>query len=329
MDKENKGFKGNNLDNPKPVRTKKTKRNTKVKFNPSESGSKKNLILIFGAALLVIVLSAAIFLTLSSLFSTESYYVLNTNVKAKQQITADMVVPRETAKGTGPVNALKMEEIQRGDVFSKYPLYAGDVVALSNAGPLAGQSLGIPDDWVVTSFSTTSTDAVGGILGKGDYVDILGISEAGSKFIFNNLLILEVKFVNEEVDGKLDGQTVVDEAMHYTVGMPAEQAAYFHSALYNYENEGKIKIIKAPTLLNYSDRDVTELDDVFKYDDEISNFDGFDGTDPTFTDIERDEDGKPLESNTVETQNVKVKNTKTNDDENTETSDDNLVNDEN
>lgn len=288
------------MDNEKKVLkqpAKKSKRFKKVKFT-GESQSRKNLVLLGGAIALVIILSAVIFLTLSSLFSTESYYVLNQNVKAKQQITPEMVVVRETAAGTGPVNALTMEEIQRGGVYSRYPLYAGDVVSYSNAGPLSGQSLGIPDDWSVTSFSINSTDAVGGTLGKGDYIDIIGVNQNGAQYIFNNLLILDIKFVNEEYDGNTDGQTIVGETIHYTVGLPAEDVGYFHSALYEYtqgEASGVIRIIKAPYIINYADRDVSNLDKPFKYGPNVGNIDLIEGTDPTFTDVERDENGRPIE----------------------------------
>lgn len=277
----------------KPKKTKKVK---KAKFN-GESSSRKNLVLVAGAITAVIALSAVIFLTLSSLFSTESYYVLNENVRAKQEITPQMVVSRETAAGTAPVNAIDMEIIQRGGVYSRYPLYAGDVVSFSNAGSLSGQSLGIPDDWAVTSFTINSTDAVGGILGKGDYIDIMGINEDGAQYIFNNLLILETKFVNEEIDINAQGQTVIGETIHYTVGLPVEEIGYFQSAMYNYsqgEDAGLIKIIKAPYEVKYADRDVSSLDSPFKYDSSTGNIDLIEGTDPTFTDVERDETGRPI-----------------------------------
>jgi len=294
MDNENKEL----LEkSPKKVKkVKKPRRSKKAKFT-GEKSSKKNLVLISGATLLVIVLSAIIFATLTSLFTTENYYVLNSNVRAKQEITPEMVVSRETAAGTAPVNSLTMEEIQRGGVYSRYPLYAGDVVSYSNAGPLSGQSLGIPDDWSVTSFSINSTDAVGGILGKGDYIDIIGVNDQGTQYLFNNVMVLEVKFVNEEYQENTEGQTIVGETMHYTVGMPAEDVAYFQSALYEYiegENSGSVKIVKAPYILNYADRDVSDLDSAFKYGPETGNIDLFEGTDPTFTDVERDETGKPV-----------------------------------
>lgn len=282
---------------------KKKKAPKKVNYNPSDKASRKNLVLIGGAAAAIIAISAVIFITLTSLFSTESYYVLNTNVKAKQQITPEMVEMRETAEGTSPVHALTMEEIQRGGVYSKYPLLAGDVVARSNAGPLSGTPLGIPDDWVVTSFTINSTDAVGGILGKGDYVDLLGIIEDDSKgkgdtqFIFNNMLILEVKFLNEEIDGELDGKTVVGEVMHYTVGLPVDKVAYLHSAMTRYE---KIKMVKAPTEVNYQKRNLKGLDSAFNYGPNTGNIDVFEGSDPTFTEIKRDKNGKPINKSTEE-----------------------------
>lgn len=284
----------NNKKEEKPQKAKIKRKTKKVSYNLGSKGSNKNLVLLGGAAVLVIVLSAVIFMSLTSLFKTESYYVLNTNVKAKQQITPEMVVARETAEGTGPVHALSMEEIQRGGVYSKYPLFSGDVVAKSNAGPLSGTPLGIPDDWSVTSFTINSTDAVGGTLGKGDYADLLGVDDKGAKYIFNNLLILEVKFLNEEYDGALDGQTIVGETMHYTVGLPAEDVAYLHDALNKYGEKG-VKMIKAPTEVNYKDRDVSNLNKVFR-SSEKSNIDVIEGTDPTFTEVERDADGRPVNS---------------------------------
>lgn len=284
-------------ENDKKKVMKKKRSPKKINYSPGDKASKKNLVLIGGAATAIIAISAIIFMTLTSLFSTESYYVLNTNVKAKQQITPEMVAVRETAKGTGPVHSLKMEEIQRGGVYSKYPLLAGDVIARSNAGPLSGTPLGIPDDWSVTSFTINSTDAVGGTLGKGDYVDILGVmggdsaNKGNAQYIFNNMLILEVKFINEEIDGEVDGKTIVGEVMHYTVGLPADKVAFLHSAIEKYTT---IKMIKAPTEVNYKKRDLSKLDNAFEYGSSTGNLDVFKGSDPTFTEIKRDKDGRPI-----------------------------------
>lgn len=274
----------------KVAKPKKVKRvNNKV--GTVAKAERKNLIVVVGTIVAIIALSATFYVTLSSLFSTETYYVLNQNIKAKELITPDMVTARETSKNTGPINALSMEDIQRGGVYSRYPLYAGDVIAESNAGPVTVSSLGVPDSWAITSFSIMSTDAVGGTLGRGDYVDLIGVNESGARYVFNNLLILEVMFVNEELEGNLDGQTVVGEAMHYTVGLPAEHVAHLHSALLDYE---VIKVVKAPFEVNYAERDTSNLDQEFKYGPSVGNIDLFKGTDPTFTEIERDETGRPV-----------------------------------
>lgn len=280
----------------KVKKAKKPKKVKKAKFT-GETGSRKNLVLVGGTILAVIAFAAIIFVTLSSLFSTESYYVLNENVRAKQEITPEMVVSRETASGTAPVNAIDMETIQRGGVYSMYPLYAGDVISVSNAGSLSGQSLGVPDDWGVTSFTINSTDAVGGTLGKGDYIDIMGINENGAQYIFNNLLILETKFVNEEIDVNAEGRTIIGETIHYTVGLPAEDLAFFQSAMFNYsegDESGLIKVLKAPYEVNYADRNIANLDKPFKYSSSTGNIDLIEGTDPTFTDVERDDEGRPV-----------------------------------
>lgn len=277
---------------------KKTKK-TKVTFNPKKDGSKKNLVLMGGIATAVIVCSILLFNLLSSLFSTEVYYVLNQDVRSKQQITYDMVTPQETAKGTGPANAISMEEIQRGNVFSKYPLYASDPVLRSNSGPSSSVNAGIPDDWAITSFTINSTDAVGGILGKGDYADLMGINEekGGAQYILNNMMILEVTFLNQEYDGSSLNGPVVGEVIHYTVGLPPEYVAFLHDALNDYEN---IKLIKAPYEVNYTERDLAKLKGAFNYDERTGNLDVFEGSDPAFTEIKRDANGKPIREAEIE-----------------------------
>ena len=277
----------------KPKKVKVAKGGKKVNYKLSTDGSKKNLVIVGGAVTAVIAVSVAIFFAFSSIFSTETYYLLNTNVKSSQQITDKMVVEVQPAKGTAPPNALSMEEIQRGNVYSKYPLYAGDVVSRSNAGPQSDITSGIPDDWSITSFTINSTDAVGGILGKGDYADVLGVDENGkdSKYVFTNLMILEVKFLNEEYDGTdLEGKTVVGETIHYTVGLPAKDVALLQSALNHYPI---VKLVKAPYQVNYEDRDLSGTNGTFNFDNGSKTIDLKEGTDPTFTEVERDADGRP------------------------------------
>lgn len=279
----------------------KKNKKTKVTFNAKKDGSKKNLVLMGGIATAVIFCSILLFNLLSSLFSTEVYYVLNQDVRSKQQITYDMVTPQETAEGTGPANAISMEEIQRGNVYSKYPLYASDPILRSNSGPATSINAGIPDDWSITSFTINSTDAAGGILGKGDYADLMGVSDekGGAQYILNNMMILEVTFLNQEYDGNSLNGPVVGEVIHYTVGLPPEYVAFLHDALNDYEN---IKLVKAPYEVNYTERDLAKLKGSFNYDERTGNLDVFEGSDPAFTEVKRDANGKPIREAEIQEQ---------------------------
>lgn len=286
------------MDKTKEQKPRKPRKAKKVNYKIGKDGSKKNLVVFGGIGSAILVFSAGLFILLSSMFSTETYYVLNENIKAKQQVTPEMVVSRETSKGTAPINALSMEEIQRGNVYSKYPLYAGDVVSRSNSGAISDITSGIPDDWSITSFTVNSTDAAGGILSKGDYADVLGIDSQidkvdGSKYIAHNIMILEVKFMNEEYDGAaVEGQTVVGENIHYTVGMPAKDVALFQDAING--DYSTIKVIKTPMESNYQERDLEGLDKLFDFNNSTNPMDEYEGTDPTFTEVERDEEGRPV-----------------------------------
>lgn len=281
------------------LKSKKVKKTKGSKLNISTSTtpkSKKNLIVVATASLAVIVIAAAVFVSLSTAFSTETYYILNQNVPAKQEITIDMVSAQETSKNTGPANAISMEEIQRGGLFAKYPLYAGDVIAHSNVGSMADTSSGIPDDWSVTSFTITSDSAVGGVLGRGDYVDLIGINDEGARYVFNNILILDATFNSQEID-EGDERVTIGEVIHYTVGMPAEDVAYLHSALHDYDN---IKVVKAPASTNYNGRDTSSLDRTFKFGPNVTNKDLLEGSDPTFAPVVRDKNGVPVNVKTCE-----------------------------
>lgn len=258
-------------------------------------GKRKNLIVYAVGAIVTVAFALAIFVGLSATFSTESYYVLTQDVPAKTQITADIVVEQETAKGTAPSNALSMSEIQQGGLYARYPLYRGDVIASSNVGPASDTSLGIPDDWSVTSFNISSSDAVGGVLGRGEYVDIIGVNDDGARYIFNNVLVLDATFSSQELSNKDEQTTVIDELVHYTVGMPAEDVAILHSALHDYDN---IKVVKAPANVRYNQRDVSGLDRSFKFGPGVGNKDLLEGSDPSFSEVIRDERGVPINEST-------------------------------
>lgn len=241
----------------------------------------------------VVLLSGAIYLGLSNVLATESYYVLASDVPAKTQITSKMLKEITTAKGTAPQNAITLAQINQSAIFTKYPLQAGDIVSASNTGLNLDSSTGIPDDWVITSFNISTDDAVGGNISKGDYFDVIGInSDSGAKYIFHNVLALEANFQAGENTVNAEGKVVqLGETVQYIVGMPADKAAILQHTLTKFE---KVKLVLSPNSLKYKDRNVKDLTNSFVANNELEPADLFEGTDNSFSTVLRDENGRPV-----------------------------------
>lgn len=280
----------------------KKKKNQTVALNKPQ-GKKKNIVIVSILGILTAAIAIGIFVGLSTIFSTDTYYVLSTNVSAKQAITPAMVVERETGKGTAPANALTAEQIVSGNLYARYPLHAGDVISTSNTGPANDVHLGVPDDWAITSFSIAADNAVGGILVRGDYVDLLGINteenieedliDGQARYIFHNLMLLDVAYTSDIVEEGLDPATVgrVGELLHYTVALPAEDVAMLHSALVIYD---EIRLVKAPMNTIYGARDTSDLGRIYLFNKSVPNKDVIVGTDPTFSQVLRDSQMRPV-----------------------------------
>lgn len=242
-----------------------------------------------------VILSFALFFGLRAALATEDYYVLNQDVSAKTQVTESMLKKVTTSKDTAPQNAISINHVKQGTVFTKIPLRAGDVLSSSNTGIDLDSSSGIPDDWLVTSFSINPDNAINGLIKKGDYFDIIGVDyEEGSKYLFHNVLALEVmsngqmyQDANEQIVSGSDDNT----PLTYVIGMPADDVAKLHYALNKYEI---IKTVLAPASLRYKYRDVSDLEEPFFMDAESIPSDLFDGTDSTFTPVLKDENGRPV-----------------------------------
>lgn len=250
----------------------------------------RNLVKLLGYTVGIVVLGSILFFAFSSMLSTETYYTLNVDVPSKAQITTTMVNEQITSKGTGPQNALTMAEIQRG-VYARVNLSRGEVVSFSVAGVPMDTDLGIPDDWSITSFTIESESAVGGIVTRGDFMDLMVVSdEEGAKYVYNNLLVLDASF-SSRISEEDEANARVGETIHYTVGLPGEDVGFLHSALNDYTN---IKVIKAPNNTLYGSRDTRGLDKYYKFGPGFINKDLYEGVDPTFTPIIRDEGGRPV-----------------------------------
>lgn len=263
--------------------TTKQERQVKNLLAGQVANNNENLITIIISVIIAIVLFVGVYFGLSSAFETEKYYVLNTNVAARTQIKPQMLTEVVVSKGGSPHNAITLAEVKQGSIFTQYPLMAGDILSVSNTGAKASVTNGIPDDWVITSFSINANSAVGGNIDKGNYFDIIGVKSDGAKYLYTNVLALDVNRSQQSKDGSLD------TTIQYIIGVPPQEAPKLHHALNSYE----IKLVLSPKTVEYENRDVVTIDGVFKSDNS-KLVDLYKGTDNKFRDIIRDVNGRPV-----------------------------------
>lgn len=256
------------------------------------------LIVAVGIALFIVFAVAA-----TRIFQTENYYVLNQDVPTRTQITPDMLDPITASEGTAPAAAIGIEEVQSGEVYTQYPLLAGDILTMSNVGGREDISVGIPDEWVVTNFSVGADDAVGGRIQRGTYFDMM-IVQGGTKaegggatYPFVNILALDTTVDLStassadaaETEEAHDGQTT-----QYVVGMSPEDAGKLQHIMEQYGSN--VKLVLSPRQNEYNAPQLNEYTGKFAYDEADTPKNMGENTDYTFRDVERDEFGVPLDT---------------------------------
>lgn len=255
------------------------------------------LIVAVAIALFIVFATAA-----TRIFQTENYYVLNQDVPTRTQITPDMLDTITASEGTAPAAAIGIEEVQSGDVYTQYPLLAGDILTMSNVGGREDISVGIPDEWVVTNFSVGADDAVGGRIQRGTYFDMMIVQSGtpeeggGSTYPFVNILALDTTVDLSsassadaaESEEAHDGQTT-----QYVVGMSPEDAGKLQHIMSQYG--GNIKLVLSPRQNEYKAPQLNEYTGKFSYNEDDAPKNMGENTDYTFRDVERDEFGAPLE----------------------------------
>lgn len=248
---------------------------------------------------LAIGLLSAMFLR--SVTETDQYYVLNTSVPARGQITPEMLQPMEAKKDQAPPNAIGISDVQAGGIYAQYPLNPGDILSSSNISGYTDISTGIPDDWVVTSFSVNADNAVGGRITRGTYFDIMATKEDSETYYpFVNVLALDttVSLNNASSAGAVDTEEAqAGQTQFYYVGMSPENAAKLQSLASG--SDGKsMKLVLSPRQNEYKKPDLKAYEGSFKYEDGEVIWPGEsnDGevTDYTFPRVERDECGIPV-----------------------------------
>lgn len=217
---------------------------------------------IWGAATAAALVAAGgVFVVLDQVSDTTEYYVINQTIPARTQITPEMLVPVVTNKGGEPRNAFSPAHVSSGDVYSLFPINAGDIVASSNAGSITPINNGIPADFVVTSFTADAETSVSGRISRGSYVDIIGTRDVGdgevTKYVLRNVYVLEVNSslgkVNAELsEGEItppgEGASASDTAAArsgvpaiYTVGLSQQDALILAAA-----SNDDLKLVLSP-----------------------------------------------------------------------------------
>lgn len=266
------------------------------------TGQRKGRFIILGIILLVIVSFAGLLLFLSNLYKTETYYVLNQDVPTRTQVTPEMLSPVVTSEGTAPANALTIADIQDGGVFTQYPLSEGDVLTPSNVGGFEDISVGVPDEWVVTNFSVDADNAVLGRIRRGTYFDLMVLNENNEAFYpFVNILALDttVSLSNASSAEAVDSSEAHSgQTSQYTVGMSPQDAARLHAILAEYSN---VRLMLSPRQNEYAEPRLSDYAGLFSWNGDVKDEGNYapknegEDTDYTFSHVERDEFGKPVD----------------------------------
>jgi Flp pilus assembly protein CpaB len=187
----------------------------------------------FFSAIAALLTAVALFTIISQVTATVTYYVAAEDIPARTQITPEAVLPIVTSAGSEPINSLTLSEIESGEFYATYPLFAGDVVAITNTGALKSIESGLPEGFVVATFTAPASYAVGGKIGRGDYVDLIVVKEStfdGSlvaSYFMQHVLVLDATVDPEQmlVSDAEDPELRNGIPTLYTVGVSPENAA--------------------------------------------------------------------------------------------------------
>lgn len=263
----------------------------------SNVAPRKNLIVTIGVTILIAIITLSVYMLLKGALETETYYVLNQNLQPRVKVQADMLIPKEVNKGGAPENAISLAQVENGDVYTKIPLYTGDILTQSNTGVTLDTSTGIPDDWVVTSLNINSSQAAGGQVSRGDYFDLIGITEdEGSKYIATNILALDVNYASKQSEDD-KGNVVFNDELQYIIGVPQDKAAIIADAT-DTDKFKSLRVVMSPRAIAYENRKLDDISKPFKSTMETPVLDLKNGTDPTFATVLRDNNGRPVNSDT-------------------------------
>ncbi len=156
-----------------------------------------------------LVAAGGVFGVLYSFQKQTSYWVVNTEVDARTKITSSMLKEVKAREGSQPTAAMTAAYVDSHDVYAKYELEAGDIVTSSNAGDLQKITAGIPNNYSVSSFTVSATNAAVGMAKRGDYIDIYVVDSSNgqqsSSLVLQHVLVLDAVASLDEVSARNNG----------------------------------------------------------------------------------------------------------------------------
>jgi len=257
-------------------------------------GMKNNTFLWGLAAVLGLGVAGVIIALALNLIQTQTYYILKEDVPSRAEVTPDMLQPVTVNKGGAPEAAIGLKEVQSGGVYTSHPLIAGDILTASNVGGNADVSAGVPDNWVITSFSVPPESAVGGRIQKGYYFDMLVAGDNGSYYPFVNVLALDTSVdVAASAQGQDGSAAATTSSNQYVVGMSPENAAKLQQIMK--ASSSDVKLVLSPRQNEYQKPKLADYEGVFNYTQGDEPVNLGEGTDYTFTSLPRDAFGRPTQ----------------------------------
>lgn len=192
----------------------------------------------FFAAIAALLTAIVLFVILSQVTSTSTYYVLKDDVSARSQITEDMLQEVITSTNGEPPNALDKATIVSESLYARYSLHAGDILTTSNTGPLNPIEEGLPSGFVVATFNAPASFAAGGKIQRGNYVDLIVVQDDSASYFLQHVLVLDatVNLDNASASATQNADGTTTSAANssairsgiptlYTVGLSPQDAA--------------------------------------------------------------------------------------------------------
>lgn len=163
------------------------------------------------ALIFALVAAGGVFAVLYSFQKQTSYWVVNTQIDARTKITSSSLKEVKVREGSQPTTAMTASYVDSHDVYAKYKLEAGDILTASNAGALEKITAGIPNDYSVSSFTVSATNAAVGMAKRGDYIDIYVVDnsngQTASTLALQHVLVLDAVASLDQVSARDSGAT--------------------------------------------------------------------------------------------------------------------------